>query len=175
MHTSASIRPHRPILPAAHLALLVGLAATTGCMFSPVSGQILPDRTNSVGFSFYATGPSKPITVDCAPGYTNTFTHIFSVTSGSSPWTYNGETVYAVSTSQVIPDHCWYFVHGRWMTKIRPKQEGYSMKVYSAEGTECIGEQLNDGKGPITAGNTCALTYSNSTQHQPYILLYADP
>lgn len=148
---------------------------TPACMLSPLWGDTIPSRNSSVSFSFYATAANTPITVDCSPEYIHpVWTQIFTFQSGSSPWTYNGETVYASPTSRVIPGHCWKFWHGKWRTQLRPRQNGSGMMVYDQAGVTCISDRFSEGKGPVTAGYECGLTYSNSSNKLPYVSISAN-
>lgn len=157
------------------LSAIVLFGLSPACMLSPTWGDAIASTTSPVSFSFYATVANKPITVDCAPGILDpTFFHAFTVTSGSSPWTYNGETVYPTSTSRVLPSICWGTYHGRPTTRLRPRQDGSQMMVYDDDGIDCIGNAFGDGKGPVTAGYECGLTYSNSTTKIPYVVIHAN-
>jgi hypothetical protein len=151
-------------------------AATPACMLSPTWGDEISSTAAAVSFSFYATESNRAITVDCAPGLIGApFTNAFTIQSGTSPWTYNGETVYPTSTSRVLPSHCWGTFHGRPTTRLRPRQDGRSMMVYDDDGIDCIGEAFANGDGPTTAGYACRLTYSNSNNALPYVVIHARP
>lgn len=144
-------------------------------MFSPNWGDVIPTTTSAVSFSFYGTQAGATITVDCAPGILEpVFNNAFSVTGGSTPWTYNGETVYNTSTSRVLPSHCWGTYHGKPTTRLRPRQNGSTMMVYDDAGLACLSTEFGNGHGPVTAGYNCGMTYSNSTQKIPYVVIQAN-
>lgn len=149
-------------------------SVSSACMMSPVHGDIINDRNDQVTFTFYATSPSTEITVECAPSYFGSFIDAFSFTSSSNAFPVNGDDVYSAGGRRVLPSGCWDYVHGRWMTRIRPKQDGYSMRVYNEEGIDCLGTKLGEGDGALSAGNECGMKYSNSNNFSEIIYMYAD-
>lgn len=161
-------------LAAPRLALATLAVCSSACMTSPYHGQTISDRSDAVTFNFYATSPNATVTIDCGPGYFDPYQNsILTFTSVTSPTTIHGETVYYAGGSRVVPSSCWDHIHGSYMTRLRPKQDGRSMRVYDQAGLNCIGSALRAGDGPITAGSTCALTYSNSSNYLPYVRIFA--
>ena len=164
----------RIVVAAASAALL---SVASGCMMSPHHGKVIPARTTSTQFTLYATQAGATITIDCAEGYFGSWqTSVINFTAGSSPFTLNGETVYSAGGSRVIPFSCWSpgTIHGRYMTRLRPKQNGSSMRVYNQDGLDCLGAALGSGDGPITAGNACGMKFSNSNNFATFIHVHAD-
>jgi hypothetical protein len=163
-----------------HLGLLSLVAlGSNACMMSPYHGKVINSKTTPVVFEFYATEPGVQITVDCGQGYYDPFVAAptLTFTSVSTPTTLNGETVYYAGGSKVLPNICWstYTIHGYYMTRLRPKQAGNSMRVYDQDGLDCVGDHLRDGEGPVTAGNECGMKYSNSNNYVNFIHLHANP
>ena len=153
------------------------LSITAGaCMLTPYHNQELPSRSSSLSFSFYPTTPDTPITLECAPGLIgDPYTLVFTIQSSDEPWDYQGDTLYPTSTSRILPDSCWRMVHGRYATRLRPKQNGSSMMVYDQDGHNCLGQRLGEGEGPVSAGYECALTYFESSTRSEHIVVHALP
>lgn len=148
---------------------------SSACMTAPHHGQVYPSKSTPIQFTFYAITAGATIEVSCGPGYFDPYQPVFSVQASTHPLTLNGDTVYAASRKQVLPDSCWQYVHGRWMTRIRPRHDGRQMRVYTESGLDCLGEKLGDGEPMLLAGNDCAMTYANSSNQVPYVRIHANP
>lgn len=145
-------------------------ASGLGCVVSPIHGEHVGSRSSPVYFDIYATSSGASMQMTCSHHYGNVQV-VSNFTGGTSPATIYGETVYPSGRSVTLPSSCWETWSGddfSYITYIRVKQGEYNALVFDEEGSECLGDQLGMGVGPISAALECR-------RDGPDILLLANP
>lgn len=143
---------------AVYLALgLIG-ALGSACVISPYSGETV-NRHQPIRFEFYATTPNAALKLECRHHYGSVLWST-TITGGSNPITYNGDTLYAKNVNVTIPSTCWEPWSGYgYITYVRPQQGTYNMAVFDEEGQDCVFDKVfGEGESPVVAGNECKLT-----------------
>lgn len=135
--------------------LLTSLLALNGaCVISPYSGQTV-DRNAPVRFEIYATSPNASIRLECRHHYSSVLWST-TITGGSNPITYGGDTLYPKTVNITIPSTCWETWGSQYITYIRPFQGSYNMAVFDEAGQDCVFDQVfGEQVSPISAGLDC--------------------
>lgn len=152
------------------LATFASGCAAFGCVVSPQHGDHVGSRSSPIDFDIYATSSGASMQLTCSHHHGNTMV-VSEFTAGTTPFTMHGETVYASGRTLTLPLSCWESWSGpgySYITYVRVKQGEYNALVFDEPGIACLGEQLGDGVGPISAASECHRDGAD-------ILLFANP
>jgi hypothetical protein len=128
---------------------------------------------------------------DCSPAYhgglhppfstpaTATWTHVATRTPGSGIADSNGLTIHPVNDSRVLPSACWRLdpANGQRYAALRATQQGGpagGLYTFTQSGLSCLANAYtNSGSWAAWLGEGCHRTYSNSSNHVPFVIIRA--
>lgn len=154
---------------------IVAACATTGCVYGPVDQTVVPDHTQSIGFSLEAVAPSAVMTLVCSPvpllGTPPRITYqpFATATSVTNAGGFQGTKIYSATTNAVVPAACWnksaeflgWQLAGSLGTP-PPLLNTYVSAMESGEmaytlNTTCVGTEVQQNKTAQTIAQDCQL------------------
>ncbi len=144
------------------------LIAGAGCVTGPTDGAA-HQPSSPLAFSGYASKPGETIVVHAMDYCSRSLQRIATFTAGTTPTTFNGDTLYAWSGSLVftaLPAWSCYWDPGvaprHAELRVQELSTGNMLTSFEAGGLNCVIDKLSAGTGWLAAGEHCASVNSPS-------------